>query len=246
MIVLNFIHAAGKVQQNFNVYEKIIALEVENFELERDMELDREMRLALREYKAALVANIKSNLLKAMTRLAYITYTTIKSGIGTADSYNKVLSSSVSGLEKITSALKVLQANIPSNSGLAVDTNETSGKVKSIGLNAALEAVESLGDPTTIVKKIVEDSANAVLPSADITPEEVAILADQHTTNELIDEILKENYEENAGRLDKINENKAMIEKLLIEAAEWEGKEKERIKASLISGCEKERARYEE
>jgi len=242
---IEFSSRSWEVQQNFNVYEKIIALEVENFELERDMELDREMRLALREYKTALVANIRANLLKAMTRLAYITYTTVKSGIGTADTYSKVLTST-SGLEKITSALKVLQASTPSSSGLAVDTSETSGKVKSIGLNAALEAVENLGDPTAIVKKIVEDSVNAVLPSADITPEEIAILADQHTTNELIDQILAENYDENAGRLEKINENEAMIEKLLVEATEWESKEKERIKWSLINSCKNEMERYEE
>lgn len=234
-----------EVQQNLNVHEKIITLRAEKFNLETDMELDRQLRLSMREYKTALVNNIRANLTKAFIRLSYITYTTIKAGKGAGDSYKTVLTS-LNTVEKIGAALKVVQANVPKNSKLAIDTKDASGKVKSAGLNAALEAIESVGDPSKIVIQVMKDTQAAIVPSPDITPEEVEILRQQHLTNKVLDKALAASYKENAKRRVRALEIEAEIEELNAQAASWEAKEKERIKAMLIDSCQQQKKQYEE
>ncbi|MBU1203250.1 hypothetical protein KKH39_04390 [Patescibacteria group bacterium] len=233
-----------EVQQHTATYEKIIELMARNAELERDMEIDREMRLALREYKMALVQNMRNNLIKATTRLAYITYTTIKSGIGTGQSYSKVLSGTEQ-IERIGAALKVFQASVPANSKLAIDTSDAKGKVASIGVNAALEALESIGDPTSVVKQIATDSRNAILPSADISQEEFDILRDQRITNQFLTEAIADSYRENAARRAELLANEKEIARLQAEATGWEAKEKTRIKDILESQCNEQKANWQ-
>lgn len=241
---IQFDQRSWEAQQTLGVYEQILDLRAQNFVLERDMEVDRQLRLAMREYKTALVQNIKTNLLKSFWRLSYITYSTIKSGKGVGESYSKVLTSGQT-IERISQGLKVVQAVIPADSSLAIDTSSASGKVKSIGLNAALEAFDSLGDPIKIATQVVNDSANAVLPSADITPEEVEILRTQHLTNKAIDEALKASYKANAERRKQLLENERKLQVLEAEAFSWETKEKIRVRSMLEADCQRQKDDFE-
>lgn len=242
---IEFNSRSWEVQQSLGVYEKIMALKVRNFELERDMEIDRQSRLVLRDYKQALVQNIRTNLLKSFWRLSYVTYSTIKSGKGVGESYSKVLTSGQT-LERISQGLKVVQAVIPGDSSLAIDTNSVSGKVKSIGLNAALEAFDSMGDPVKIATQVFNDAGNAVLPSADISPEEIEILRTQHLKNGEIDKALAESYRKNAIRRMELLDNRKWIEILEAEVASWGDKEKARVQGMLEADCNKQKAQWEE
>ncbi len=140
---IDFSSRSWETQQNLGVYEKIMNLKVRNFELERDMEIDRQLRLTMREYKVALVQNIRTNLLKSFWRLSYVTYTTIKSAKGLGGSYSTVLTSAET-IPRISAGLKVIQGVIPSDSRLAIDTKTASGKVKSAALVPRPSIVEGV------------------------------------------------------------------------------------------------------
>ena len=208
------------------------------FALERDLELDRQMRAELVTYKDALVKNIKTNLLKSFWRLSWITYSTIKGAKGTGESYGSLLEG-FDEVEKIATGLKVIQANIPGDSSLAIDTSTMTGKAKSIGANAALEAFESLGDPVKIATKVFEDLANAALPSADITPEEAKILEQQHLKKGVIDNLIKEIDQRTGQKTAQIDQIETEIAQLQTEVTGWEGKEKERVAFNLEDSCKK-------
>jgi hypothetical protein len=241
---IEFNSRSWEAQQHLGIYEKIIKLKVRNFELERDMEIDRQARLALRDYKTALVQNIRTNLLKSFWRLSYVTYSTIKSGQGVGTSYSTVLTSAET-IPRISAALKVIQGVIPPSSSVAIDTSTVSGKVKSIGLNAALEAFDSMGDPVKIATQVFTDSRNAALPSADISPEEIAILRTQHLKNNNIDKTLAESYRKNAIRRMELLDNRQWIIVLEAEAASWEGKEKARVRGMLEADCQRQKDSFE-
>ncbi|PLX25231.1 hypothetical protein C0580_03010 [Candidatus Parcubacteria bacterium] len=242
---IDFNARSWEVQQNLNTYEQIMELKAQNFVLQRDMEIDRQLRLTMREYKAALVQNIKTNLLKSFWRLSYVTYSTIKSGKGIGESYSKVLTSGKT-LEVISQGLKVVQGVIPADSSLAVDTSTVSGKVKSIGLNAALETLDSMGDPVKVATQVFNDASNAALPSADITPEEIEILRTQHLSNQAIDQALKASYKANAERRKQLLANENQIKLLEAQAASWQYKEKSRVRAMLESDCQRQRDDWED
>lgn len=241
---IDFNSRSYEVQQNFNLYEKILNLKARNFELERDMEIDRQLRLSMREYKTALVQNIRTNLLKSFWRLSYVTYSTIKSAKGLGESYSTVLTSAET-IPRISAGLKVVQGVIPGDSKLAIDTKTASGKVKSIGLNSALEAFDSMGDPVKIATQVFTDSRNAALPSADITPEEIEILRTQHLENGELDKALASSYRLNAIRRMELIDNRNWIIILEAEAALWEAKEKARIKVMLESDCRLQKEEFE-
>ena len=159
--------------------------------MERDVAIEEQMQQELEAYREALVQNIKTNLLKSFWRLSWVTYSTIQSGKSLGESFSTLLTSGAS-VETIGAGLKVVQGVIPNDSLLAIDTSTVQGKVKSVGASVALEAIDSLGDPVKIATELFKSAANAPLPSADLTPEEIDILKDQHITKGVVDEILSE------------------------------------------------------
>lgn len=228
-----------EAKQALVTYETMIAKMVEAFALERDIDLEKGMQEELATYRAALVQNIKTNLLKSFWRLAWVTYSTIDSTKGVKSSYEKLLDfESIS--DGISASLKIIRTGVPSDSKLAIDTSTIAGKVKSAGASVALDAVESLGDPATIATTIFQEAGNATLPStADITPEEVAILEQQHLKKGVIDDILKESKAVNAQREAQLATFEKEIEELRSQIGPWEQKEKERVANALVDSCEK-------
>ena len=235
--VIPFEERSYEAKQTLTTYETMIDKMVEAFSLERDIEIEKEMQTELREYKAALVQNIKTNLLKAFWRLSWVTYTTVQSGKGLGESYSQLLTTGASA-ETVGAGLKVIQGIIPNDSALAIDTSSVSGKVKSVGVSVALEAVDSLGDPVKVATELFKSASTAPLPSADITPEEIEILRNQHLTNGAIDEVLAESQAANEGRQAKLAQWETEIADLQIQVDRWEAKEKERVRLNLETSCQ--------
>ncbi len=214
-------------------YDAVLAQIADNrleiYILKQEMEIDRLQRIQLREYKQALVANIRDNLIKAMIRLSYVTYTTIKAGKGMSENYRKLFSGSVSNIEKIGSGLKVItglqpQPNSPVTIGSAAEN---------MGKAGVLEYLDTLGDPKKTGKAVfdeaVKQSQGLAGLSPDITPEEVAILKEQHLKNREIDKVLEESYKLNRERRIKIQELEKATADLEKELARWEKEEKQRV-----------------
>lgn len=218
--------------------EEMITLMVEGFALERDNEVDKGARADLEEYKKALTQNIKTNLLKSFWRLAWITYSTMDSGKGLGTTYAGLLEG-VENIGSVAKGIQLIQGVVPNDSTLAIDTGSFSGKVKSVSVNTALEAVGSLGDPVSTATEFLKNSATVNFPSADITSEELALLKEQHLKNGAIDAAIKESMAREATREARMAEIETKISGLKAEIASWEAKEKERVRGALEESCSK-------
>lgn len=225
-------------------HEQILQLKVENFKLERDMEIDRLIRLEARAYKDALVRNIKQNLIKATIRLTYTTYTTINAGSSAGKSFKTFLTGTET-LARAGGLLSTVKTVIPKGSKLEIDTSTVVGKVANIGIETAYQALESLGDPKDIAIKFMTETKKASVPGADLSPEEINILRDQHITKQFVDFAIAESYKDNAKRRAQVMANENKIKQLEAEAAAWEGQEKTRVKNMLREACLEQKREYE-
>lgn len=227
-----------EAQQHFKVLTQIVAARLEIYLLKRDMEIDRLMRLELRQYKENLVRNIKVNLLKSFWRLAYVTYDTLKSAISLGDSY-RTLYQNVASIKKVGSVLNILKSMTPSSSRLSINTESTAGKISSVGVSGAAAILESLADPKSVGKTVFEEIVKQSLPSADLTPGEIDILRKQHLSNKQITATLEKSYKENRGRRMRVAELEQRIDDLEEELSDWEKREKQRVADALVDACKK-------
>lgn len=208
-------------------------------EIKYEMAIMAEVRLEMRAYKAALVQNIKVNLLKSFWRLSYISYTTIKGGLGMDGTIKKIISPENTA-QGVGAGLKLIQSVIPpydDAKDLQIDTSTTVGKIKSIAWNATLETLESVGKPGDVAQQLMKDVRGAVIPSPDITPEEVEILRTQHLSNNAIDEALADSYAEAAElRRTLIGIEKTITSKYN-KMQNWKVEEYKRVKGNLEDQC---------
>lgn len=232
-------------QQYVSKANLLIELELESYFLKRDMEIDRLMRLELREYRNALVNNLQVNLLKSFWRLSWITYDTVKGApglssgaIGLGQSYAKVFEE-VSIIEKLGSGLKVVQGLTPKTSMYAINTNEVSGKVEAVGIAGIYEGMASYGNPVGAGTAIFQETMKQILPSAELTPQEIEILRTQHLKKGVLDDALQESYKNNFLRRDRIAEIEIEQKKLEDELKELGEKEKENIAINLKGDCKR-------
>lgn len=229
--------ASFEVQEYNRVLDELSKKIAEANALEYDMEVDRQIRLELRDYKAALVDNIRDNITKAIFRLAWVTYNTVKGAEGAAGSY-RTLVDPENAVEALGAGLKTVQGAIPADQKqLQFDTSTTEGKIKSGAWNAALETLETLGDPKAVAVQALKDVKGAAVPGPDLTDEEVAILRTQHLENLQIDKALAESYAENAERRLRLLALQTEIDTLYIEMEEWRGKEYSRVKTDIEESC---------
>jgi hypothetical protein len=184
------------------------------------------------------VKNIKVNLLKSFWRLAYITYDTIKTGKGLGSSYSKLFTTA-EVIPKIGASLKALRGLTPKKSKLAINTEDTIGKIKAISVTGALQAVETLADPTDTAMTVCNEMTKQILPKADLTDEEIKILQDQHLNNRIITQILEESYRVNTERLKQVEELEENVKQLEQELVRWEAEEKKRVADMLVDSCKK-------
>ena len=229
-------YEVGRYSQTLDELSTLIA---EAQAIEYDMEIDRETRLELREYKRALVQNIRNNITKAIFRLAWVTYSTAKGAAGGVDSYKKLLEPE-SVVEGFGAAMKLVQAHIPAGEKqLQFDTSTVAGQVKSVAWNATLEAMESVGDPKAVATQVMKDVKGAVVGGPDLTDEEVAILREQHLNNKAVDVALAESYAINAERRRRLLELEKQIAGKYNELQEWKAKEYSRVRSGILEDCKK-------
>ncbi len=228
----------------FQAHEQILSLKVENFKLERDMEIDRQIRLEARAYRDALARNIKQNLIKATIRLIYTTYKTIESGYNAGKSFETFLTGTET-LARTGGLLSTVKTVIPKKSDIAIDRTTVTGKVVNVGIETAYQAMEALGNPKDIAIKFMKETQKVIVPSADITDEEIGILRDQHITKQFVDHAIAESYKDNAKRRAQIIENENKIKQLEAEVVAWEGKEKIRVQDMLRNACLEQKKKYE-
>ena len=225
-----------EAKQYAETVAKMIDKTREIFLLRRDMEIDRQARLEVKQYKQALVQNIKTNLLKSFWRLAWITYDNIQSGRASNGTFEKMYDLP-SHMESLASYLKTVRSITPNDSVIAINTDSIKGKAKSVGLSTVLDAVEAVGDPVTTATTLVSETVKQTFGSADITPEEVEILKNQHLRSKLLDNIIAESYARNIERRLQTEGLKAELENLKSQAADWESKEKDRTREELVKSC---------
>ena len=242
--------ASFEVRQYDKTLDEIAEKIVQADQIEYEMELDRLMRLELRDYKKALVQNIRSNLTKAIFRLTWMTYNVTKPikgssaatvARGSGNSFSKLFTGET-GIEKIGAAFKFIQAGVPKGSKAKINTKPTKGKIKSIALNATLKAMESAGSPKAVALQIYKDITGATMaslgvPKLEFTKKEVAILRDQHLTNQAVNEILADSYKENAEKRIELMRLKKDISELYNKLQEWKNKEYKRVKDLLEQSC---------
>ena len=253
-----------ETQQYYATQSEIVDAELQIFFLKRDMEIDRLMRLELKEYKKALVDGHRKNLLKSFCRLSFLTvhtiyeaYHTAKSLVGTPTSPGGTygnLFATPSAVSAIGSALKITNTYNamapPKSSALANNTQGIANVVDDATLNITLEMVESLGDPKKIALEVVTQIMKAApIPTSanewKLTENDFNILRAEHLNNKELDKTIAESYKVNLERNNKVKELEVRIEGLRIELAEQETKEKSRVKDLLVDNC-KEREKEEE
>ncbi len=221
----------------------------------RDMEIDRLARLELRAYKAALVGNIKANLLKAFWRLAWVTYDTaagaslphkdfVQGAASTGKTFAKLfdeLEDAGDALTHLGALLSVARSVTPGDSKVAINTDSTAGKFKSLGLTTAIATLENAADHGGAAQVGVlvfgEIVGIPMPPKADITPEEIEILRTQHLTNKAADDILQESYRENSARRRALTALEGEFAAQKVKALEWEAKEKARVNDEIMNSC---------
>ncbi len=232
-------NASFEVQEYHRVLDELATKITDAQALEYDMEIDRQVRLELREYKQALVDNIRDNITKAIFRLAWVTYNAYNSAQGAASSYQTLLDPD-SVVEGVGAGLKTIQGAIPADAkDLQFDTSTTEGKVKSGAWNAALETLESVGDPKAVAVQALKDVRGAAVPGPDITEEEVAILRTQHLENLRVDKALAESYAVNSERRLRLLTLEKEIAELYNEMESWRQKEYARVKVAIEETCQK-------
>lgn len=232
--------ASWEVQQFNVVLDEIADLVGLAHEIEYEMAVMAEVRLEMRAYKKALVSNIRNNITKAIFRLAWVTYNTVQGARGTAGSVQKMLNPE-NVVEGVGATMKVIQAHIPPHEkGLQFNTASTTGKIGSIAWNATLETIESVANPADIAKQGMKDIKTAIAGGPDLSPEEIAILRDQHLSNKAVDEALAESYAESAELRNILRETESLITAKYNEMQEWKVKEYQRVKGNLEDQCKEE------
>jgi len=253
-----------ETQQYYATQSEIVDAELQIFFLKRDMEIDRLMRLELKEYKKALVEGHRKNLLKSFCRLSFLTVHTMyearevgKSLFGKPASpggaYGNLfttpsLVSSVGSASKIINTYKAMAP--AESSALANNSQGLTNVLNDVTLNIALETVESLGDPKKIAVEVVTQILKAApIPTSanewKLTEGDFNILRTEHLKNKEIDKTIAESYRVNLERNNKVKELEVQISELRIELAEREADEKSRVKDLLVDNC-KEREEEEE
>jgi hypothetical protein len=229
--------ASFEVQQYNETIEEITRLTNERIRLVAELSAEQEYQNDLREYKGALVENIKTNLLKAFWRLSYVTFKTLEGGRGGAETFSKAIRpSSVS--EGLGAGLKTIQAHIPAHEkSLQFNTASTAGQVGSILWNGTIEALESVGNPQAVGTQFIKDVRGAAIGGPDISDEEIAILRTQHLENQAVEEAI-------AGSASRITEIRArvftieaQVAELYNEAQEWKAREYQRVQLGLLEQC---------
>ena len=217
------------------------------FFLQRDMELDRLMRLDLKGYKRAMVYDQPQNLAKTLLRLAWMTRDVTKGAAKLAGTeaytlhrempYAKLFDSETV-VEQIGSLLKLARAFELKDSIYALTTDTLSKKLGSAGPTGAVSVLENVGTPEDAAREIIQTAAREIsLQTPEVTQEEIDILRTQHIESNLLDDVLQESYRVNHSHRLETERLAAENDRLARELILWEGKERQRAENFIIESC---------
>jgi len=250
-----------EAKQYHDVLDQATELMLEAYLLDRDMEIDRLMRLELKGVRDALGKNLKQNLIKSFIRLAWLTYDTVKPAVGRGTAYARVLTEAdMSGLQQVVAITNFVRDNIPENSTIVLDTQTARGKFMTVGAKGILDAMDAFGggnysslgnmeSASKVASGLFGESvkqAGLIPAGPKLTDEDFALLADQFNRTRVLDTVLAESYRVNAERRDRINQIEVEVARLRTEADDWESKEKERVQRILEDDCRQQKKRFEE
>ena len=273
-----------EAQQQHAAREEMAEARREIAGLAAEMELDREWRLAARDYEQAITRGLRANLLKAFWRLAWITYNTTGGPTGgpaamvkTSGAVKAMVGNKTKGVFDFVKATEMIKtgkglgelATEPFMSQFLTDASKLAttarvigivkkvipkrysklpgneGKVVNVGVDAVLDGMKNLDEPRDQVVKVVagtltkafESGSKELLPSADLTDAEVAVLRQQHQDQQFVKKALEESYRVNAARQRRIEELEAQIREAEKKAEAAERRERSRVLAKLNAKC---------
>jgi hypothetical protein len=229
-------------QKYFKVLEDLANLDLEIFELQRDYDIEQEAINSLIEYRAALIAGHKANLIKTTLRMTYLTYDAMDSIKGSGKAYADLLTSSAStGIEVLGKIVKIGRSITPSSSSIAINTKTLEGKAASVATSGIVETMASYGDPAKVAKSIVDKARRETFNSdIKLSDEELNILRKEHLELKMVDTVLQLSNKANFDRIWQIREKQAKMDKLQSDLVDMEDGEKEKIKEALIAECKKD------
>jgi len=209
------------------------------------MELDRQHRLAARDYRKALQQGHKANLIKTFIRMAWITYNTIGGPTGKREFVDagadlaELLMNAGPNLPTLSRAVGVIKELVPKQYS---SVPGESGKVVNVGVDAVLEGTKGVFDApekmaANVVAKIMETTGKEFLPSAELSDEEVDILRREHIELRHLDKALDQSYTLNKGRAAQIEALKAQMTEAQDKVKDAVKRERYRLLASLGQDC---------
>lgn len=166
----------------------------------------------------------------------------------TGKNYAEIFDSSASLISRIGKALATVKKLIPSKYSKLPGEG---GKVTNVGVEVIIEGLKNtdidkfiLKDEMAIVKMIVsmvmkgiETTGKEVMPSIDISDEELGILRTQHVELERIKKAIEDSDRAKMVRESMLEKLNAQIHQAEQKAKEWEKSEKERVFIKLNREC---------
>ena len=233
---------SSEVRQYHDAVEEAMALMLQVYELEMDLEMEDQVIEALRDYRAELSRSQGANLIRAFIRMTMLTATTIKGAVNLGSSVEK-LGGTV--LETIGASL-----NLRDHFQLPQETEKKTVRnaVKGVGWSVFKDTLESMGDPKSRVKTFLISSMQEVnnladLPEWKISDAEFQVLRDQHLTSKALDAVMLEAERDQASRRGLLELVQEELDLVLAEADKQRAAEKERVRSLLIADCERQRDR---
>ncbi len=243
-----------EAQQYQASLEEITAAKLEITRLMALMELDRQARLAMRDYQQALTRGLHANLVKSFIRLTWITYNTIggptgKQGMietGTnlgefiAEPFGKMFLTEASKIALFARTASIVKKVVPKQYSKLPGGE---GKVVNVGVDAMLATLRNIdqGSPDKFAINVtagIMKTGEELYTTTDATdpnfsPAELEILRKQRENLELFKGMVAASYKLNEERQARIEALESQIADAQKRAAEWEKQEKERILAKI-------------
>jgi len=228
-----------QAQRYYETIDRMEEIKTEIYLTQRDMELDRFVREELRNFDRTLKQELKTNLLRAFWRLAYITQGVVQGGVSAAKSYRQIMALD---LRYVKDAYMAVGRGVVMLEQLnsAIDDHTQSVQqrtARSLAVGSA-EFLATFFDPKkaalSLYEKSMDQIQQAALPTANITEEDCAILKEQYVKTRALDAILELSYLENRERRLHVQKLEAELRDLASELSRWEAEEKERVFDMLL------------
>lgn len=214
----------------------------DHYELQAILEVEREELDALREYRHALVNDLRRNLVRSFIRLTMLTATHIKSAVDLRGSVQNLLFGDTVA-QVFGAVLAVGRAYRP-----AVDERVSEARLaaEDVAWTGVTSFLEQLGDPGKVASAVAATAVQQgwrAVPEMDLTDEEVAILRDQHLRREDLDATMLEYERRLAEGREQLAEYEAGMDALVERLDTARAAERDRVRDAVLAECRRLRDR---